>query len=154
MMMTIASNQQGYRLLDIIRGDEDDLERQCIPITAALVIAKCDGKILLGFNRYRNQWEAPAGRIEKGETGRACATRELYEETCQVAHEFRFECLAKMLRPTGERKFTAVYSTPLHELAEFHENTEWVRITLWNFSCFIDNIDEVDLAILRSVANV
>lgn len=151
--MIIASNQQGYRLLAIVRGNEDDLERQCTPITAALVVAKCGGKFLLGFNRYRNQWEAPAGRIEKGETARACATRELYEEACQVADELRFECFAEMLRPTGERKFTAVYSTPLRELAEFHENPEWIRIKLWNVSSFIGDIDEVDLAILRSVAS-
>ena len=153
MTMTIASNQQGYRLLAIVRGDEDDLERQYAPITAAFVVAKCDSKFLLGFNRHRNQWEAPAGRIEEGETARACATREFHEEACQVAHELRFECLAEMLRPTGERKFTAVYSTLLLELAEFRENPEWVRITLWNFSCFIGDIDEVDLAILRSVAS-
>ena len=149
--MTIASNQQGYRLLAIVRGDEDDLERHCTPITAALVIAKCGSKFLLGFNRYRNQWEAPAGRIEEGETARACAARELHEEACQVAHELHFECLAEMLRSTGTRKFTAVYSTPLRELAEFRENPEWVRIMLWNFSGFIGEIDEVDLAILRSV---
>ncbi len=92
MTMTIASNQQGYRLLAIIRGDEDDLERQCAPITAALVVAKRGSKFLLGFNRYRNQWEVPAGRIEEGETARACAAREPHEEACQVAHELRFEC--------------------------------------------------------------
>jgi 8-oxo-dGTP diphosphatase len=150
--MTIASNQQGYRLLAIVRGDEDDLERHCTPVTAALVIAKCGSKFLLGFNRYRNQWEAPAGRIEEGETARACAARELHEEACQVADELRFECLAEMLRPTGQRKLTAVYSTSLRELAEFRENPEWIRIMLWNFSGFIGDIDEVDLAILRSVA--
>jgi 8-oxo-dGTP diphosphatase len=154
MPMTIASNQQGYRLLAIVRGDEDDLERQCKPITAALVIAKCGSKFLLGFNRYRNQWEAPAGRIEEGETARACAARELHEEACQVAQGLHFECLAELLRPTGERKFTAVYSTSLREIAEFRENPEWIRIMLWDFSSFMGDIDEVDLAILRSVAGV
>lgn len=154
MPMTIASNHQGYQLLAIVRGDEDDLERQCTPITTALVVAECGGRFLLGFNRYRNQWEAPAGRIEPGETARACAGRELYEEACQVSHDLRFECLAEMLRPAGERTFTAVYSTPLRELAEFHQNPEWARIILWDFSsCFIGDIDQVDLAILRVVAN-
>jgi 8-oxo-dGTP diphosphatase len=151
--MTIASNQQGYRLLAIIRGDEEDLVRQCTPITAALVVTKCGNRVLLGFNRYRNQWEAPGGRIEEGETARACATRELHEESCQVAYELHFEYLAEMLRPTGERKFTAVYSTQICELAEFHENPEWIRITLWNSSCFIVGIDEIDLAIIRSVGD-
>lgn len=149
--MTIASNQQGYRLLAIVRGEEDALVRHCTPITAALVVAKCGSRFLLGFNRHRNQWEAPAGRIEEGETVRACAARELHEEACQGAYELRFECLAEMLRPTGERKFTAVYSTVLRELAEFHENPEWDRIMLWDFSRFIGDIDEVDLAIIRSV---
>ena len=150
--MIIASNQQGYRLLAIVRGDEDDLERQCTPITAALVVAKRGSKLLLGFNRYRNQWEAPGGQMEEGETARACAVRELHEEACQVTHELRFECLAEMLRPTGERKFTAIYSTSLRELTEFRENPEWVRIKLWSFSSFKGDIDDVDLAILRSVA--
>jgi 8-oxo-dGTP diphosphatase len=150
MTMIIASNQQEYRLLAIVRGDEDELERQYTPITAALVVAKCGDKFLLGFNRYRNRWEAPAGRIEEGETARECATRELYEEASQVVDELRFECLAEMLRPRGERKFTAVYSTSLRELAEFHENPEWIRIKLWNVYRSISDIDEVDLAILRS----
>jgi hypothetical protein len=110
-------------------------------------------QVPVGIQSLQKSMGGSCGSNRRGETARACAARELHEEACQVAQGLHFECLVELLRPTGERKFTAVYSTSLREIAEFRENPEWVRIMLWDFSGFMGDIDAVDLAILRCVAD-
>jgi len=47
-------------------------------------------KYVVGLNKYRKQWEFPAGGIEDGESAREAAIRELYEETHQRNNHLEF----------------------------------------------------------------
>lgn len=145
----MITNRYGSTLLGVELGEETSLLRSRSPVTASLVIADHGGSFLFGFNRYRCQWEAPAGRIEPGETPRDCAARELLEESCQIAGFLDFIGLADITRPSGQRKYTALYTTSLAHVTDFRENGEWVRICFWDLAADIGDVDEVDWAIVR-----
>lgn len=146
---TMITNRFGNTLLGVELGDETSLLTSRSPVTASLVIADHEGSFLFGFNRYRRQWEAPAGRIEPGETPRDCAARELLEESCQIAGFLDFIGLAEITRPSGQRKYSALYATSLTDVTEFTENGEWIRMCFWDLAAHIGNVDEVDYAIVR-----
>ena len=72
--------RSSIELLDVMDLDEralDTLE----PLTHAVVVARRDGRTLLVFNRRKQHWELPGGWIDPGETPRAGAARELWEES-------------------------------------------------------------------------
>ncbi|MPZ65923.1 MAG: NUDIX domain-containing protein [Pseudonocardiaceae bacterium] len=48
--------------------------------TALTVVTFAD-RVLMGFDRWRRQWELPGGMLEPGETAWQAAVRELEEET-------------------------------------------------------------------------
>ena len=47
---------------------------------AGIVLWTNDKRILVGRNVAKREWSEPGGKRERGETARACASRELYEE--------------------------------------------------------------------------
>ena len=47
---------------------------------AGVVLWTNDGRILVGRGTTKREWSEPGGKRERGETARACASRELYEE--------------------------------------------------------------------------
>ena len=47
---------------------------------AGIVLWTNDGTFLVGRGAIKREWSEPAGKRERGETTRACASRELYEE--------------------------------------------------------------------------
>ncbi|MGN0352055.1 MAG: NUDIX domain-containing protein [Roseburia sp.] len=49
-------------------------------INHAFVIVKIDEDYLLGFHKWRNDWEIFGGLIESGESLRECISRECEEE--------------------------------------------------------------------------
>jgi len=58
-------------------------------ITFVDIVAKYNGNWVLCMEKGRDTWECPGGHIEKGETPRQAANRELWEET--GATEFHIE---------------------------------------------------------------
>ena len=64
--------------------------------SSAYAVIEVQGKFLIGYNSYREQWEFPAGKIESGETAMEAARRELYEETHQIVDDA--DCLRSMIR--------------------------------------------------------
>jgi 8-oxo-dGTP diphosphatase len=52
-----------------------------VPMPAALAAVWHDRYLLLVFDRHRNNWELPGGRIDPGETPHDAAVRELHEES-------------------------------------------------------------------------
>ncbi len=73
-------DDKGNELIEIIKGDEQTAQRMYAPVTHCLVVVKVDGDYLLGWNRWRQDWEIFGGCLEAGETMRQCVMRECEEE--------------------------------------------------------------------------
>ena len=58
---------------------------------AGLVLWTDDGKILVGRGATTGEWSEPGGKLERGEAARACASRELYEETRLSADDLEID---------------------------------------------------------------
>lgn len=92
--MTIQKDN-GWKLFDFLPIREEHLER-FHPIAGSFAVIKCEGKFLLCYNTWREQWELPAGKREIDETAANCALRELYEETGQIPEKLNFQGLMKV----------------------------------------------------------
>lgn len=147
-MEYIAHNKSGWSLLEVLQIQEDDLY-QYHNITGAYLIVTIKGNLLVGYNSWRKQWELPAGGIDKDETPRDAAIRELYEETHQVANNIIFKGLAKVKTRDGIIKYQAVYYGELEKLTPFvySQTDEFLDIRSWDYKEDIGYVDEVDLAI-------
>lgn len=146
----MQQDQRGYEFIAFLRGAEDQLLQDHTPVTAAMVVAMWNGSVVMGFNRHRCTWEAPAGSIEQGETMRECAAREFQEESCQCAAHLDFAGLAHLRRPDRQTKYTAVYTAVLSALQPFRANVEWQALTLWDWRSRLD-VEPSDAEILRRV---
>ena len=139
----LAKNKSGWCLLKYLPIKEEEIESYN-NVTGAFAIICIQGKYLIGYNRYRKQWEFPAGGIESGETPRQAAERELWEETHQRNNELEFMGLCKIQRPDGEIRYQAIFRGSLEELNQFigTADDEMERIMLWDLK---EDIGEVDL---------
>ncbi|WP_010295032.1 NUDIX hydrolase [Clostridium senegalense] len=145
--MYLAKNKWGYILLDFIKITETEMlvNKLYKPITGALILVECNSKYLIGFNRWRNQWEMPAGGIEYGETPRECVERELFEETNQKVTNIEFKGIFKLYDENKDIiKYQAMYYACIDELKEFVKNNEIYKIMLWDLQSTIKEFDEVD----------
>ena len=149
----LAQNKSGWKLLEYLNVSEDrisDYEN----VTGAFAIIKVEGKYLIGFNSWRQQWEFPAGGIEEGETAREAAIRELFEETHQTHRELKFAGLFKVMDSRGVIKYQAIFTGDLSELQPFirSEGDEMERIRLWDLKEDIGYVDECDLKMVEMTA--
>ena len=148
----IVENKNGYKLLEYIPINEEDIDKY-ENITSAGVVFEVNGKYLIGWNNWRKQWELAVGGIEKGETPREAAKRELFEETHQEVDYLEFKGLFKKTRPTGEIVYTAIYYTNKDQISEFIKNDldENDKIMLWDSEEDIGYVDEIDNEIIKNL---
>lgn len=149
--MYLASNKWGYNILEYIKISENEMceNKNYKPISGSLIVVECEEKILIAFNRSRQQWEIPAGGIEEGEAPRDCAIRELYEETCHEVQNLEFRGLVKIYDSRKEKvKYQALYCVKISKLQTFQENEEMDKIILWDLKDNIGEFDEVDKKII------
>ena len=76
----IIRDSNGNELLEVIDAPEAEAEQQYSPVTHALLVVKVGEEYLLGWNRWRQDWEIFGGCKEEGETLRECINREAEEE--------------------------------------------------------------------------
>ena len=153
--MNKDENTSDIEIIEYYDIQEEELYKNnnTMPSSAYAVI-EVQGKFLIGYNSYREQWEFPAGKIESGETAMEAARRELYEETHQIVEELEFCGLFKIYDKTKkEYRFRAVYKGEAESLTEFvpQENDEMLGIRLWNFgdsSIYVDPVDTKMVEIL------
>lgn len=152
----MIKNKCGYELLEYIKCEEHEIDNY-ENITGAGVIFRVgnQNKYLIGFNNWRKQWEIPAGRIEKGESARETAIRELFEETHQKVNDLEFKGLFKKKRPSGEIVYMAIFTCVRESLTPFvkREDDEFDKIKLWDLKEDIGYVDEIDLEIINTVKN-
>lgn len=142
-------NRKGTALEAVLPVPEDQLAWPLEhPLTHALVVARHGGRALLVFNRWRGHWELPGGVIDPGETPRACAARELFEETGQEAGELRYCGLMRVRFASGMIELGVLYATELPELRPFTANEEIERITLWDGNEEFGYVEEIDAALI------
>lgn len=146
--MCIAKNNSIIELKEYYNIKEEQLyENPYGTPSSSFVIIDVNGKLLLGFNKYRSQWEFPAGKIENGELAIDAAKRELYEETHQKVDKLEFCGMFRIYDSLkDEYRFRAVYYGSMNELDEFVSDSEdeMSDICLWKFGDKNIQIDEVD----------
>lgn len=148
--MNITQNN-GFEFLDFLKMNEEEIKRYS-PIAGSFAVIKCTEKILMVYNRWRKQWELPAGQREEEETEKECAIRELYEETGQDVSDLEFLGLLKLKNFfNGDIKYNPVYFASVEQLQPFIENDEITEIKLWDLNEKIGVIDEVDLKVLAFI---
>lgn len=146
----LARNRSGWTLLEFIRTGEDAI-CDYSPVTGAFAIVRVNGLYLIGHNKYRQQWEFPAGGIGHGETPRQAATRELWEETHQHVKDLSFRGLFKVRKPGGILGYQAVFLGFQHALTPFIKDShdEMDKIMLWDLKQEIGYMDACDLKMVE-----
>lgn len=76
----LVRDKKGNELLEIIALKECKANELYSPVTHALGVVKVGDDYLLGWNKWRQDWEIFGGCREEGETIRACMEREGMEE--------------------------------------------------------------------------
>ncbi|QUW22640.1 NUDIX domain-containing protein [Sporosarcina sp. Marseille-Q4063] len=146
-----STKNNGFKFLEFINIKEIEIKFYQ-PVAGSFAIVKCEGKYLLCYNVWRQQWEFPAGHREQDETPKECAMRELYEETGQVVANLEFKGLLKVKNTmNGFIKYNPVYFAVIETLQPFMGNEETTEIMLWDLNEEIGVIDEVDLKIVDYV---
>ncbi|MUK89372.1 NUDIX domain-containing protein [Ornithinibacillus sp. L9] len=145
----MKKNDHGRVFLDFIYMEEHEMEAYK-PIAGSFAALICENKYLLCYNKWREQWELPAGRKEKCETSKECAIRELYEETGQVVKDMNFKGLLKVKDVKSEIiKYNPVYVKRVVNLQPFRKNNETNQIKLWDQQEELPAYDPVDLQLLN-----
>lgn len=146
----LARNKSGWSVLEYLRINEDEICNYK-NVTGAFAIMNVNGRYLIGFNTWRKQWEFPAGGIEKGETAREAAERELFEETHQENADLDFRGLFKVMRPDGKIQYQAIFMCYQDELKPFvkKDSDEMDKVMLWDLKEDIGYVDECDLEIVK-----
>lgn len=115
----LAENKTGIQLVEFINCNNEDMLIN-YNITSAFAFIKCDNKFLLGKNNWREQWEFPAGKINKNETPREAAIRELYEETHQKVNNLRCVGIFKIFDiKKKEYRYRSVFYGELSRITPF-----------------------------------
>ena len=148
--MNLIKNNR-FKFLDLIRINEEEIKKYH-PIAGSFAFIKCHEKVLMVYNKWRKQWELPAGQREAAEIEKECAVRELYEETGQHLTDLEFLGLLKLKNSfKGNIKYTPVFFAAVEQLQPFIENEETTEIKLWDMNEEIGYIDEMDLEILNYI---
>ena len=76
----IVVDDKGNELLDIVNSNEENVDKQYAPINHCLAVVKIENDYLMGWNKWRQDWEIFGGCRENNETIRECIVRECKEE--------------------------------------------------------------------------
>jgi len=151
--MSLITTQKGDVLLEFHPGFQFDIPEAetAIPMPLALVVARCQGKILFIFNQWRNSWELPGGMIEQGELPHEAAIRELAEESGQRVPLVHYAGWMKFrLKPDDRLELGVLYRCELERLQSFVANTESSKMILWDLQTpLAGDVSEIDLYLAK-----
>jgi 8-oxo-dGTP pyrophosphatase MutT (NUDIX family) len=129
----LAIDDRGNALVSFGRGVEGSPPSDA-PLPAALVAMWRADRVLMVFDRFRQSWELPGGRIEAGESSRQAAGRELLEETGQGPDgPLGFVGYAAfVLAPDRRAEYAALFTGHATTARGFQTNAEIAAIRWWN----------------------
>lgn len=157
----IIKDSNGNELLAILNVSEESAEQQYSPVTHALLVVKIGEEYLLGWNKWRQDWEIFGGCKEEGETLRQCVAREAEEELGLSGVEYTYLGLMhyKMapgyFNPEWHEEYGALYGVTLPEemLKEIEANRadkeEIERLAFYSQVKGKEKVAEIDEALLR-----
>ena len=76
----ILKDSRGNEFVEMIDVEENVAMAEYAPVTHCLAVVMVGSDYLLGWNKWRKDWEIFGGCIETGESMRECITRECLEE--------------------------------------------------------------------------
>ena len=115
----LIKDVKGNELLDLFKVDELQADNEYSPITHCLAVVKVGGDYLLGWNKYRQEWEIFGGCREDGESIRECINRECEEELGIKGREFSylgimsFKLAPGYFNPEWHHEFGGLYGISL-----------------------------------------
>ena len=86
----IIEDAKGNKLLDIIDCSEENVDEIYEPVNHCLAVVKIGDDFLLGWNKWRKNWEIFGGCREDNESIRACIQRECREELGLESGDFTY----------------------------------------------------------------
>lgn len=157
MTAPLVAEPGGNLLLSFAPGPGTDLDHldPAVPLPLALVAVVADGRVLLGRNRWREEWELPGGMLDDGETARAAALRELAEETGVVAAGLDLVGVATFrLEPDQRLEHAALFRTVLapgsDPVPTFGGNDEISALCWWDPSAPLADLSPIDAWLARA----
>ena len=72
----ILKDSRGNEFVEMIDVEENVAMAEYAPVTHCLAVVMVGSDYLLGWNKWRKDWEIFGGCIETGESMRECITRE------------------------------------------------------------------------------
>lgn len=86
----IFKAKNGAEIVERIYEDEVEALDKFADLNHALVIVKIEEDYLLGYHKWRDDWETFGGLLEEGENLRECTVRECEEELGITGVEFEY----------------------------------------------------------------
>ncbi len=86
----IFKAKNGAEIIEKLNISEDEAIQTLPNLNHALVIVKIGDDYLLGYHKWRDDWETFGGLIEEGESLRECIERECEEELGISDIEFKY----------------------------------------------------------------
>lgn len=152
--MAIIVNRHGHSLNRIEYINDINELKNVQDMCGANAILLYENKLVMCWNKYRDNWELPGGGKEKGEDLTECIMREIYEEISQTVADLQICCLYKVFIPRINKEINGVtFYGELKTLTRFSESEEISKMTLWDMKTNIGDIDEVDLKIVELILN-